>query len=137
MGVDADVDRVCIICLIAFSIGRMLSSYVTSPLELIMTPKCFILDTFFMPVALTMWSMFCWVMLTGMNMHFFRFKDRPDTSLYCCIFIISCRISCGLPPFNGIRLSSAKKTGLKGVCVYNRRVCNQMIEWGYTAVHCN
>ena len=114
MGVDADVDRVCIICLIAFSIGRMLSAYVTSPLELIMTPKCFILDTFFMPVALTMRSMFCCVMLTGMNMHFFRFRNRPDTSLYCCIFLMSYRISCGLSPCNGMRLSSAKNTGLNG-----------------------
>ena len=57
MGVDDDVDKVCIICLFAFSIGRMLSPYFTSLLELITTYKCFILDNFFMPVALTMWSM--------------------------------------------------------------------------------
>ena len=93
----------------------MLSSYFTFPLESITTPKCFILVTFFIPVALTMWSMFCWVMLTGINMHFLRFSDKPDTSLYCCIFLISCSISCGLSPCSGIRLSSAKKTGLKGV----------------------
>ena len=58
MGVDDDVDKVCIICLFAFSIGRMLSPYFTSLLELITTYKCFILDNFFMPVALTMCSMF-------------------------------------------------------------------------------
>ena len=88
MGVDADVDKVCIICLIAFSIERMMCLYITSPWELIMTHKRFILDTSFMAVALTIWSMFCLVMFTGMNMHLFRFKDRPDTSLYCCIFLI-------------------------------------------------
>ena len=69
--------------MVAFSIGRMLSPYVTFPLEFIITPKCSILDTFFMPVALTVKSMVCWVMLTGMNIHFLRFKDRLDTSLYC------------------------------------------------------
>ena len=57
------------------------------------------------------------VMLTGMNMHFFRFKDRPDTSLYGCIFLISCRISYGLSPCSGMRLSSAKNTGLNGVYI--------------------
>ena len=67
-----------------------------------------------MAVDLTNWSMFCLVMFTGMNMHLFRLKDRPDTSLYCCIFLMSCRISCSLSPYNRIRLSSAKNTDLNG-----------------------
>ena len=53
MGVDVDEDRVRIICLMAFSSGRMLSSKVTSPLVFIITHRCLIFDTFFMPVAHT------------------------------------------------------------------------------------
>ena len=56
-------------------------------------------------------------MLTGINMHSFSFKDRPDASLYCCIFLIYYRISCGLSPCSGMRLSSAKNTGLNGVYI--------------------
>ena len=56
-------------------------------------------------------------MFTGINMHSFSFKDRPDASLYCCTFLINHRISCGLSHCSGLRLSSAKNTGLNGVYI--------------------